>query len=68
MLKILQVHNAYREPGGEDAVVRGEAALLRRDRFSDTARKVHCGQFNESNALQSLLSVYAAAADMASSS
>jgi len=28
-LRILQVHNRYREPGGEDAVVASEAALLR---------------------------------------
>lgn len=30
MLKILQVHNSYREAGGEDAVVDAEAELLRR--------------------------------------
>lgn len=28
-LRVLQVHNRYREAGGEDAVVTGEAALLR---------------------------------------
>lgn len=28
-MKILQVHNRYREPGGEDAVVAAEAELLR---------------------------------------
>jgi glycosyltransferase involved in cell wall biosynthesis len=29
-VRILQVHNRYREPGGEDVVVRAEADLLRR--------------------------------------
>jgi glycosyltransferase involved in cell wall biosynthesis len=29
-LRILQVHNRYRQPGGEDAVVASEAELLRR--------------------------------------
>jgi len=28
-LRVLQVHNAYREPGGEDAVVAAEARVLR---------------------------------------
>jgi glycosyltransferase involved in cell wall biosynthesis len=28
-MRILQIHNRYREPGGEDAVVAAEAALLR---------------------------------------
>jgi len=30
-LRILQVHNRYREPGGEDGVVASEAALLRQN-------------------------------------
>jgi glycosyltransferase involved in cell wall biosynthesis len=30
-LRILQVHNRYREPGGEDAVVASEAELLRQN-------------------------------------
>lgn len=29
-MRVLQVHTSYREPGGEDTVVRAEAALLRR--------------------------------------
>jgi len=29
-MKILQIHNRYRDPGGEDAVVASEAEALRR--------------------------------------
>ncbi|MBW2123993.1 MAG: glycosyltransferase, partial [Deltaproteobacteria bacterium] len=29
MLKVLLIHNLYQQPGGEDAVFRAEAALLR---------------------------------------
>jgi glycosyltransferase involved in cell wall biosynthesis len=40
-VRVLQLHTRYREPGGEDAVVHAEAALLRRRGHEVVQHQVH---------------------------
>lgn len=48
-MRILQVHNHYLQPGGEDAVVRNEAALLRRHGHEVDTYATHSRQLDVSD-------------------